>query len=166
MLAFYDRSEGEIYFGDYSIDDLSLKQLRHRISYVPQNAFILTGSVYDNLVFGLDKKVTKEEIYYVLRTVQLWESIKDAPQGLHTFIEENGTNLSGGQKQRLALARALLRQSDIYILDEATSALNPEMEKEIINDLMTREETFIFIGHHLPNINQCDQRIVLSNNTV
>ncbi|MDK6369275.1 MULTISPECIES: ABC transporter ATP-binding protein [Aerococcus] len=166
LVGFYNTDEGNIYFGDKPITTLGLSHLRHHISYVPQDAFVISGTIYDNLIYGIDREVSNQELMDVLEEVCLIDYINTSPQGLQTFIEEAGANLSGGQKQRLALARALLRRSDIYILDEATSALDPKSEITILNHLLKHEETYLFIGHHLPIVDQCDQLIEMSKGKI
>ncbi|MDK6805699.1 peptide cleavage/export ABC transporter [Aerococcus sp. UMB7834] len=163
LVKFYQHDRGNIFYGNQSIDDLSLDQLRSLVTYLPQETFLINDSLRANLCFGLEEEPSDETLWSILDFVDFKEFVLKDYRGLNLIIEENGANLSGGQKQRIALARALLRQSSIYILDEATSAMDPILEERIINKLMELDKTIIFISHQLSIINECDQIVVLDN---
>ncbi|NFL04173.1 ATP-binding cassette domain-containing protein, partial [Clostridium botulinum] len=131
------------------------------------NSYIFTGTIEDNLRMGKDN-ATEKEIYNVLRRVNLYDFVIGLPKGLKSQIKEGGSNLSGGQKQRLALARALLYDSEIYIFDEATSNIDVESEDAIMKVIYDLKEvkTVILISHRLHNVRNADNIYVLSKGEI
>ncbi|MDU5336794.1 peptide cleavage/export ABC transporter [Enterococcus sp.] len=167
LVNFYQAQEGAIKIQGQNLKSISRIDLRNAISYVSQEVFFFSGSIYENLLFGLDREPSDEEIVQVCELAQIRRYIEELPLGYHSPIEEGAGNLSGGQKQRLAIARALLKNSDIIILDEATSGLDTRLEHEIIQNLMSmKDKTIIFIAHHLSIAKECDHIFVMENGKI
>ena len=153
---------GTITFDGVSLAE-NLRSARKIIGYVPQNVFLLEGSIAENVVFGsgdYDEKRIKE----VLAMANLTEFVESLPEGIYHRVEENGLNLSGGQRQRLGIARALYREPELLILDEATSALDNASENAVVEALETLHGrlTMLVIAHRLSTIEHCDRKIDLA----
>ena len=132
--------------------------------YTPEEGEIFSGTIMENLLFGIETKPSLKEIEQACELAQIKSYIDQLPLTYQTSIEEGATNLSGGQKQRLAIARALLKQSNVMILDEATSGLDTRLEHLIIDNLMAiQNKTIIFIAHYLPIAKKCDVILVLED---
>lgn len=131
--------------------------LSERIGLIPQKPFLFAGSIRSNL--NLDQDISEADMVEVLKAVQLWNDVKLMPQGLDTWIGEWGINLSGGQKQRLAIARALLRPTDILILDDCLSAVDSITEEKILASLKSRvrNQTIIWTAHRASTLQLCDR---------
>lgn len=123
MLRLHDIEQGEIRINGADIRSLSQKELRDTIGYIPQKAFLFSGTIEDNLRMGY-KEATKEDIERALRISQSASFIDKLPLGVNTEVSQGGSNFSGGQKQRLSIARALIRKVPIYIFDDSFSALD------------------------------------------
>jgi len=169
LMNYYDIQQGDIYYDDYHIKEINRTVLRDRIAYVSQESFFFSGSIYDNLKFGLDRTVTLEEVIQVSKQVYAYEFISELPLRYDTLLEENASNLSGGQRQRLAIARALLKNPDILILDEATSNLDSTTEKHItdmLKELGLQGITVIMIAHRLSTIQHAQQIFVMEKGNI
>lgn len=162
LVKFHHKSSGEIFFGDIENTDINYKFLREHITYVPQESFFFNGTILENLTFGLNYKPTLQYITDICNIVQLTDLINKQPLKFNTIVEEGGSNFSGGQKQRFAIARALLKNSDILILDEATSAMDAILQSKVVNNLLHLDKkTIIFITHNLSISKACDKIIVM-----
>lgn len=159
---FYDPVEGEILIDDIDIKNVSLTSLRDNISMVLQDTYLFSGTVYENIVYGLEY-AAKEQVIQAAVAANAHNFIIELENGYDTLIGERGIRLSGGQKQRLSIARAVLRNSPILILDEATSALDSKTEKEIQTalDNISKDRTTFVIAHRLSTIKNADIIVVL-----
>lgn len=169
LMHYYEPNQGDIYYDDYHIKEINRTSLRDRIAYVSQESFFFSGSIYDNLRFGLDNQVTLDEIINVCKKAYAHNFISDLPLRYETLLEENASNLSGGQRQRLAIARALLKKPDILILDEATSNLDSTTEKyitDMLKELRNLGVTVIMIAHRLSTIQHANQIFVMEQGNI
>lgn len=164
---FFEVSEGNIEVNGINIKNLSLKKYRDYIGVVPQESFLFSGTVYDNIAFG-KAGVTEDDIVKAAKMANAYDFIMELPNQFKTEVGERGTMLSGGQKQRIAMARALIQNPEIMILDEATSALDTESERlvqDALDKLMVNRTTFV-IAHRLPTIINADKIVVMENGEI
>ena len=164
---FFEVSEGNIEVNGINIKNLSLKKYRDYIGVVPQESFLFSGTVYDNIAFG-KAGVTEEDIIKAAKMANAYNFIMELPNQFKTEVGERGTMLSGGQKQRIAIARALIQNPEIMILDEATSALDTESERlvqDALDKLMVNRTTFV-IAHRLSTIINADKIVVMENGEI
>lgn len=157
---------GRIKIGNEDFREISEKSLMEHITYISNKSYLFKGTVRDNLLIGKPTAVDKE-LWTVLEHVRLSDFIK-SENGLDTVIAEKGGNLSGGQCQRLALARALLHDSEIYIFDEATSNIDIDSENDIMKEIKTlaKEKTVILISHRLANVTDADRIYVIDGGNI
>lgn len=158
LLKFIETNKGKILIGENDISDIDTYFLRNKIAYIPQEIELFSGTIIENLKIG-NQNATYEEIISICKMVGIHDTIDRLQNKYMSYIEEKGGNLSGGEKQRLAIARALLSDSDIYIFDEATSNLDSFSEK-IIQDLIfnkIQNKTVIIIAHRISTIVNCDR---------
>lgn len=169
LIGFYEIQEqcGNIQINQHNINDISRKVLRQYINYIPQEPFIFSGTVLDNLLLGSRPNLTQETIDQACSFAEIKADIEKLSQGYYTKLSESGSDLSGGQKQRLSIARALLSPAKCLIFDESTSSLDTITEHKIISNLMDMKgKTIIFIAHRLNIAAQTDKVIVLDKGTV
>lgn len=167
LLGFYPLSSGSMSVLGRPVSDYTLDELRKNIAYVPQDAYLFTTSIKENIRYGrLD--ASDEEIIEAARRAYAHEFIMEFPNGYDTLVGERGESLSGGQRQRIAIARAFVRNAPILLLDEATSALDSESEQLVqkgIEALMGGRTTLV-VAHRLSTIEKADMIYVLENGTV
>ena len=162
IIGFLMPSKGELLIDGKSITELNLSEYRHHISVVPQNSILFSGTIRENITYGLSH-YTEKDLMRVVDMANLNEFVSDLPLGLDTQIGEHGGKLSGGQKQRITIARALIRDPRILILDEATSALDNISEYHVqkaISSSIKGRTTFI-VAHRLSTIRDADRIIVM-----
>ena len=170
LARLYDVDSGEILINNINIKEYNLHSLRNKIGYVPQDVFLFSESIYNNIVFGLDedKKANQQQVDDVAQAADILENIKGFQQGFQTMIGERGITLSGGQKQRLSIARALIKNPEMLILDDCLSAVDTSTENRILNNLKTRlnNKTVLYISHRITTVQQANQLIVLANHGI
>ena len=160
----------EIQKGYYNVDDadmsdFALSAFRSKVAYVQQDTFLFSDTLRENIVFGSESEVSEEELQKVIGFASLGQDIAQFPKGLDTVIGERGVSLSGGQKQRMSLARALMRNADVYIFDDCLSAVDAETEAAIIDKLKIalKGKTIIMSSHRIAPILKADEIWVLDS---
>ncbi len=158
--------KGTVTIGDTNLRYIDERSLLENITYVSHQSYIFKGTVKENLLMG-DQYASDQDMWRALEQVKLADFLR-AEQGLETFVEEKAANLSGGQRQRLALARALLHDSPVYIFDEATSNIDVESENDIMEQIhsLAATKTVILISHRLANVSKADNIYVLNDGIV
>lgn len=166
ILRFHDVSQGSILLKGQDLRNLPQKELRQEISYVPQKAWLFSGTIGENLAHGKEN-AGKEEMLHALEIAQA-DFVKNLPQSLETRIAQGGTNFSGGQKQRLCIARALMKDSDLYIFDDSFSALDFKTDKALRDALKeeTKEAAVLIIAQRISTILHASQIVVLDEGEI
>lgn len=164
---FYDTTDGRILIDGIDIKDVTLKSLRNSIGVVQQDVYLFSGTVYENIAYGLPD-ASKEDIIEAAKLAGAHEFISALPHGYDTYVGERGVKLSGGQKQRISIARVFLKNPPILILDEATSALDNESEKIVQDSLekLAKGRTVFTIAHRLTTIRNASTILVLTENGI
>ncbi|WP_376711457.1 MULTISPECIES: ABC transporter ATP-binding protein [Carnobacterium] len=165
---FYEPQTGEMSIGNHNLKEVSLYSWRSQIGYVAQESAILSGTIRDNLGYGINKAFSDEELWHVLELAYARQFVSEMPHGLDTEVGERGVKLSGGQRQRLAIARAFLRDPKILMLDEATASLDSqseEMVQKALTNLMNGRTTLI-IAHRLSTIVHADKILFIEHGEV
>ena len=160
----YDSTSGEVIIDDHKIEDYEVVNLRSQIGYVPQDVFLFSDSIYNNIAFGADEAV-EENVLQAAKDADVYNNIVDFPEGFATMLGERGITLSGGQKQRVSIARAISRNPKIQILDDALSAVDTKTENAILQSLSKIMEgrTSIIISHRVSSAKLADKIIVLDD---
>lgn len=165
-----EKAEGKIIVDDKNIDNLTRKDLSKLIALVPQSPFLIAGTIFENITYGIDREVSIDEVEEAAKRAYIYDYINGLPDKFDSLVSEGGNNLSGGQRQRIAIARIFLRKPKILILDEATSALDNTSEKYIQAEIekMKQENntTIIAIAHRLTTLKNCDRIIVLNKGKI
>jgi ABC-type multidrug transport system fused ATPase/permease subunit len=166
IMGLLSPTEGEIFVDNTLINSKNLKSWQKLISHVPQDLFLIDGTIYENITFSSYNKGDDKFIKKILSLAQLKDFVENLPMGIETIVGERGVKLSGGQKQRVAIARALFNNSKILVFDEATSALDDGTEQliGISLDKLDKEFTTIMVAHRLTSIKKCDRIFELNNN--
>ena len=163
----YDVMEGEVLVDDINVKDYNLNTLRSNMSIVPQDTFLFSQSIKENLMFS-NSKATDDEIYEACKTACCYGFINSLADKYETEIGERGLGLSGGQKQRLSIGRALLRKAPILILDDATSALDMETEHTLLKNLNSKKKrsTTFIIAHRISAVKNADLILYIENGEI
>lgn len=166
IVRFYDTTKGDILLNDKSIRNINIKSLRENISIVTQRVYIFNDTIAANIAYGYE--IDEIRVIEVLKQAHAYDFVMAMKKGIHTVLDEFGTNLSGGQRQRIAIARALYKNPKILILDEATSALDNKSESivsEVIQEVSQDKITFI-IAHRLSTIKNASKIAVFKNGKI
>jgi ATP-binding cassette, subfamily B, multidrug efflux pump len=168
LLRFYDPDEGSIFIGEKNIRTISLKSLRNYISYVPQDVFLFSDTVANNIRFGSRNQNTNEEVEKYAQYAAIHNEILSLEKGYETTVGERGVTLSGGQKQRVSIARALLKQGQVMLFDDCLSAVDAKTENIIINNLneFLQHKTTIIITHRIFLSIPFDKIIILDDGEI
>jgi len=163
----YDPNKGTISIDGEDLKNFTLEQLREAIGYVPQNAFLFSECIEDNLRFG-KAKATHEEIQEATKGAAVHANIQAFKKGYKTLLGERGVTLSGGQIQRVSIARALLKNPTILLLDDCLSAVDTDTEEEILKYLkkFTKNKTTLIVSHRISSLKHADQIVVLENGKI
>lgn len=167
LLRMYDADQGSITYDGNNIKSLHIKDLRHQIGFVPQQVFLFSDTIANNIAFGLDHcEIGRVES--AAKDAAVYENILAFEAGFQTHIGERGLTLSGGQKQRVSIARALVKDPQMLIFDDCLSAVDTKTEEEILHNLsrIMRDKTTIFIAHRISTIKNADHIIVLENGSI
>lgn len=167
LLRINDVTAGTISYSGTDIRSLSQQTIRQIISYVPQKAFLFSGTILSNLLMG-NAKATTEEIRTALEISQSSEFIDSLPQGIESFVAQGGSNYSGGQKQRMCIARALIKPADVYIFDDSFSALDYKTDAALRAALHAQmsDKTLLIVAQRLSTIMNADNIIVLDEGRI
>ena len=163
----YDTTSGHILMDNKSIKEVNLYDLRNQISVVPQDAFLFSDSIKNNIKFG-NKNATDEEVIEAAKKAVVHENIITFNEQYETVLGERGITLSGGQKQRVSIARALIKNAPILLLDDCLSAVDTETEEAILNNLLAycKDKTTIIVSHRVSSAKNADQIIILEEGKI
>lgn len=167
LVRMYDASEGSIEIDGKNIEAHDLNKLRKRVGYVPQDVFLFSDTISQNIAFGR-RDASQEEIEEFARHAAVYDDIMGLTEGFKTMVGERGVTLSGGQKQRVSIARALIKRPDIVILDDCLSAVDTNTEKQILGYFTSAlaDKTAIIITHRIYSLLQFDKIIVLDEGKI
>jgi ATP-binding cassette subfamily B protein len=167
LLRMYDVQEGQILIDGKDIREHDLDSLRYRIGYVPQDVFLFSDTVTNNILFG--SQITDDQVAQTFaKNAAIHDEIMDLSHGYGTMVGERGVTLSGGQKQRISIARAFVKDPDILILDDCLSAVDTKTERRILDylDNAVRDKTALIITHRIPDASEFDQIFVLDQGRI
>ncbi|MDB9910216.1 ABC transporter ATP-binding protein/permease [Flavobacteriales bacterium] len=163
----YDTSTGSISFGNTNIKNLNLNSLRTAIGYIPQDGYLFSGTIRENIAFSSDT-IDNQKIIEAAKKADILDEINNFREGLDTIIGERGVQLSGGQRQRLAIARTFYKNPSLYIFDDCLSAIDATKEQRILKQLKleSKEKSSIIISHRISTLKDADKIIVLDNGEI
>ncbi len=165
LLRLFDPNEGDIFIDEQNLKNCSLVSWKEQIGYVPQDVFLFSDTLSNNISFGLKENSPnkKQKAEDAAKMAALYENIMEFPQKFETKVGERGISLSGGQKQRVAIARAFIKDPEVLLLDDCLSALDTKTESEILNNLskIKRDKTLIIVSHRVSSVKDADQILVL-----
>lgn len=163
----YDVDNGTILIDDTAIDQINLNSLREATGYVPQDAFLFSDTINNNIKFGKED-ATNEEVIAAAKNAQVHKNIKKFNKQYETILGERGITLSGGQKQRVSIARAIIKAPQILLFDDCLSAVDTETEEKILNNLnkLTEEKTTVIVSHRISSAKNADHIIVLDDGKI
>ena len=168
MLRLYEVNQGQILIDGHDIKDIKLNSLRENISYVPQDDFLFSKTVKENIEFHYEHELDDETIEKYAKIAGVYDDIMDFKDGFDTILGERGVTLSGGQKQRVAIARALAKEKNILIMDDSLSAVDTETEEKILQNLNRDERgtSKIIISHRVSTIKDADKILFIEDGAI
>lgn len=168
VAGFLKADKGCIYMENQNYEELELMEVRKKISLVPQDSFLFSDTIKNNILCGTEETISEEIMNSICKEMQIYSFTKNFPKGLETPVEEKGKNLSGGQMQRIAIARAFVKKASIILFDEATSALDAENENLLQKEIEKNaaECAMIFVAHRLSTIRDVDKIYVMENGRI
>lgn len=163
----YDIEDGSIQIDDSPIDKINLESLRESIGYVPQDAFLFSDTIKNNIKFGKEE-ATEEEVIAAAKNAKVHKNIIGFKNGYDTVLGERGITLSGGQKQRVSIARAIIKSPEILLFDDCLSAVDTETEEKILKNLdkVSKDKTTIIVSHRISSAKNADKIIVLDEGKI
>ncbi|MZI92328.1 ATP-binding cassette domain-containing protein [Vibrio sp. CAIM 722] len=166
LMRYWETTNHSLYIGNINIQDIELEKLRSTFAYVPQDSFLFSTSILENIRMGRSG-ASDEEVFQAAQLAAIHEDILQFPEGYATLVGERGVTLSGGQRQRVAIARALISVAPVLILDDALSAVDVGTEQTILAHLRERQaQSVIIISHRLSAIEHADEIIVLAHGSI
>ena len=167
LLRLYNIEENKVFIDGHDLMHLPIKVIRDNIAYDPQDNFLFSEKITNNIAFSETETINNEKIIKSAELSDVKNDIEDFSLGFETVLGERGVTVSGGQKQRIAIARALYKDANILILDDSLSAVDTETEKEIINNLrsLRKDKTTIIIAHRITTLQNLDKILVIENGT-
>lgn len=164
----YDVTSGEILVNNKNLKTINLQQYRNTIGYVPQEDFLFSDTIKNNIAFGKTENTDDHHVEQAAKNAEVYHNIIEFQEGFNTKVGERGITLSGGQKQRVSMARAFIREPEILILDDSLSAVDTQTEENIIQNLkrLMRNKSSIIISHRVSSVKHCDKIIFLENGKV
>ncbi|HQW00710.1 MAG TPA: ABC transporter ATP-binding protein, partial [Bacteroidia bacterium] len=172
LLRMYDPTEGKVLIDNINIEALSLTSIRKQTGYVPQDVFLFSDSIANNIAFGLtdeiDEDKKRELVYTAAKQAVIYDNIEEFPKKFETMIGERGITLSGGQKQRLSIARAIIKHPKILIFDDCLSAVDTNTERKILDNLeqIMKGRTSLIISHRISSVKHADEIIFLDGGRI
>ena len=168
LLRLYDIREGEILIDNVNIKDLALSTLRENIGYVPQDNFLFSTTISENIAFAYEEQPEQERIVKASMIAEVYDNIIDFPKQFNTILGERGVTLSGGQRQRTSIARAVIKNPTILILDDSLSVVDTETEEKIIKNMkeLTKDITSIIISHRISTIKHADEILFMDEGKI
>jgi ATP-binding cassette, subfamily B, multidrug efflux pump len=169
LMRLYEPDGGEILVDNQALTNFNIPSFRHAVAYVPQDVFLFSDTIRENIAFGKETgDATDMEIMAVVKSAGLLPDIATFPDGLNTILGERGVTLSGGQKQRVSIARALLRNAELYIFDDCLSAVDANTEMEIIKGLVEelKDKTAVIVSHRVVPLSVADHIIVMASGNI
>ena len=169
LMRQYDPDKGSISCNGANIKDINLDSFRNKIGIVPQEVFLFSDSIHNNILFGANSKETsQQELFEATQIADIHDTIINFENGYDTLLGERGVNLSGGQKQRLSIARALLRKPDLLVLDDCLSAVDTETESRILERLKeyNKDQTTLIVSHRISTIRNAQNIIVINEGEI
>ena len=164
-----DPDQGEILIDDVNIKEINLGEFRKQTGIVPQEVFLFSDTIGNNIRFGaVDKEITDEDLRIITKKAHVLHNIEQFPDQFETILGERGVNLSGGQKQRVSIARALIRDPKLLLLDDCLSAVDTETEEIILSNLKSeiQQKTTIIVSHRISSLRNADKLILLENGSM
>ena len=168
MLGVINPTEGEILISGKAPREI-INDFPGLLAYVPQDVFIINGTLKENICLGYNpQEISSELIYNALKKAQLFDFVENLPEKLETYVVDNGSNLSGGQRQRIGIARALITEPKLLVMDESTSSLDGETESDLTNAIISLkgQTTMILIAHRLSTVRNADKVIYLEEGKI